>query len=346
MKENKSKKDLSKLFNFNNILSQVINFAAYIISFISVIILLYISFVDKFNVQIDWTTLGIFTAAVVMLAWLNWTTWYKRQYERVMSDDIIKHSQNKYSVHGRYYFNIRGWTDIQLQTKIDKFNKEYEENWLRWVEHETGVPIESRYEVQIENGKPVLDENGQVKKILVKGIKDLPYRKFKHKILMWRVKNHRYPKTGYKTAMEVMSLFSYQEANLSKRHLKADKSYYAKRSITKFLSLLLTVSIGGSLIPEFMNGNKWSAILKLLIALGSLLSSILMGAMNGIRGARIKLCTVEEVCFDLEKWADKKPIIEPYEEIVVQPREEQIVMNLEEKPLVTKDIFNTSNLPK
>lgn len=337
----KNKDDLKKLFNLNNILSQVINFAAYIILVASVVALLYISFIEKFDIKIDWLTMGIFSLAAVLLAWLNWNTFYKRQYEKIMAEDIAQNSMNKYSIHARYYMAIKDWSDVELQKKIDEFNEEYEAKWLRWVEKVTGVPIDSRWEIETDSfGNQILDENKKVKKIWVKGIKELPYRGFKHKILMWRIKNHRYPQSGYKTSMELMSLLSFQDANLNKRSLKADKSFYLRKSLTKLFSLSLTVSMTASLVPELISGNKWAALLKAFVALGSLITAVLLGAMNGVRGARIKLSIVEDACSDLERWADKKPILTPY---IIELSNEPIEESKENSDQVTMNIFENSN---
>ena len=69
-----NKTDINKLFNLNNILSQLIEFSAYIIAIGSTLILAYLSFIDTLKIQIDWTTLGIFSGTAVLLSWLNWST--------------------------------------------------------------------------------------------------------------------------------------------------------------------------------------------------------------------------------------------------------------------------------
>lgn len=319
MEKKPSEKDLKKLFSITGILTKVINFAAYLILIASVGILLYISFVVKFNIKIEWTTLGIFTAAVVILVWLNWNNFYKRNYEKVMQEDIEQAGLNKYSVHSRYYLAIKDYTDAELQLKIDEFNKEYLDKWLHWVEKTTGLPIESQDQIQKDEfGNVVLDPETKEPKIIhVIGLKDIKLRKLKngyHRYLAWRIKKRMYPQSGYKTSMELMSLMSFQDANLNKRDLKASKKFYATKSSSKFISTLLFVSLTGSLMPEMIDGNIWWAIFKVIIALGSLGSAVLMGSINGVRGARLKLSVVEEVCMDLEKWANKKPILAPYTE--------------------------------
>lgn len=360
-----SKRDFKRLFNMNNILGQLINWAAYIIVIISLGALIYFSFVETIDIKIDWKTFTIFAVVATMLSWLNWNTWYKKQYESVMAQDITQQEMNKYSVHSRYYVAIKDWSDSELQLAIDKFNSEYEAKWLRWVEKYTGHPIETKEEVELDkNGKPIileqtilLDEYGEevldidfnpviitkYKTIVTPGIKDLPYKGFKHKILMWRIKTHHYPQSGYKTSMELMSLFSFQEANMDRRSLSADKHFYRKNSLQKLFFLVLTIGVGASIAPNMIQGEWWAALLKLIIAVGSLLTSILMGAINGVKGARIKLSIVEDACTDLELWAKKKPIIAPYKE---PQSETNITNNTQETGEVTNDIFDKTKFTK
>lgn len=345
--ENKNKPnkvDLKKVFNLNNILSQVINYLAYIIAIGSVLVLVYLSFINEFQVELDWRTIGIFSAVVVALVWINWNAFYRRQYEKVMARDICQLDKNKYSIHGRYYAAIKDYTDTELQHCIDKYNAEYERRWLNWVEKYTGFPINTIEVKEIDiNGKEVIKT--------IKGIKDLPYKGFKHKILMWRIKTHHYPQSGYKTAAELSSLLSFQDADLSKKNLKSDKQYYRRKAISKFITTLLTISLGAALVPEMITGEYAAAILKLILGVGSLCGAIVGGALGGIQGARLKLSIVEDVCFDLERWAGKKPIILPYNLPIEHKLENTDDISKTEKPIqeltpseVVETIFNSQNL--
>lgn len=349
------KKDVKRVFSINSILSQVINWAAYIILFGSVLILLYFSLMESINFTVDWRTLGIFAGAAVLLSWVNWNNFYKQRFEKIMADDISQQELGKYSIHGRYYNAIKDYNDIDLQKAIDKFNDEYTAKWLRWVERITGVPIETCMKVEINEitKQPVLDENGKPKLIEVKGIKDLPYKGFKHKLLMWRIKHHVYPQSGYKSSMELMSLFSYQDANLNKRHLKADRSFYAKHSIRRLITSALSITMTGSIIPTMLQGNIWEAILRILIALCTLGGAVLMGSVSGVRGARIKLSIVEDACVDLEQWRNKKPLLAPYTVVEDNKKELEVpdaivVENQNEQHIeISENIFNKikPNLP-
>ena len=301
------KQDLKKVFNLNSILSRVLNYLAYIVAVGSTIVLIFLSFISEFNIDLDWKTIGIFSVVVVALVWINWNTFYRKQYEKVMDNDIKQLDENKYSIHGRYYIAIKDYTDEELQRCIDKYNADYEQRWLNWVEKYTGFPIETTVVKETD-----VDGNEVIVKT-IKGIKDLPYKGFKHKFLMWRIKTHHYPQSGYKTAMELSSLLSFQDANFNKKNLRSDKMYYRRKAITKFIMSLLTIGLGASLAPELIKGEYVAAILKGLLALVSLFGAIIGGSVGGIHGARLKLSIVEDVCFDLERWADKKPIIAPYD---------------------------------
>lgn len=360
-----NKKDFHKIFNFNFILSQLINWSAYIILFISSVLLIYFAFIDHIEFVNDWRTLTLFAIVAVLASWLNWNTWYKKEYEKTMNLDINQVADDKYSIHARYYYAVKDWNDAELQLAIDKFNDEYEKKWLRWVEKYTGRPINTKEVVALDdNGNPIIldeymlvDENGEpeydidfnpiiitkYKTITTKGIKQTSWFSkfaFTHPIITWRIKTHKYPQSGYKTSMELMSLLSFQEAHLNKRNLKSSKHYYWFNSIQKFLTLFFTISVGGAIIPEMIKGNWAAAILKLIISLGSVITSVIMGGMNGIRGARIKLSIVEDASVDLELWGNKKPKIAPYAEpknIEEQPKEDNTIL----KP-ITADIFKAA----
>ncbi len=320
--DNLEPKDFKRLFSVNSILSKIITYSAYIILSFSILILVYLSFIETLGIEPDWRILTLFTIATVLLAWNCWSMFYKKHYEEIMQEDVDKQETKQYSIHSRYYVAVKDWNDTDLQLAIDKFNEEYTARWLRWVEKTTGVPIESCDKVEVdENGNPKLDDNGQPIIVHVKGIKDLRYKGFYHKIIMWRIKHHVYPKSGYTTAMELMSLLSYQESNFNKRNLKADKQFFTSHAITKFISLLLSVTIVATIIPTMIQGEYWTAILRLIFAIFTVVSSVLTGAINGVKGARLKLSVVEDAASDLERWAGKKPLLEPYKE--VKPEEEK-----------------------
>lgn len=333
------KRNLSKIFNMNTILTNIITYSAYIVLVGSIVILVYLSFIKKLGIQIDVVTLTIFSFAVVFLSFVCWNMFYHKQYEKVMSEDIEQIEKGKYSIHARYYIAIKDWEDEDLQKAIDKFNDEYTKKWLRYVEKKTGKPIET-YEEKLknENGTDKLDENGKPIYIKILGIKDLPYKGFKHKLLMWRIKKHRYPESGYKTSMELRSLFSFQESNLNRRKLNASSVYYRSRSILKLFFLMLLITSGASLVPEIVEGSWLAVALKLGLGIGALLSGTISGALNGVKGARIKLSVVEDVCFDLETWKGVKPMMPPYQKDGYY--DIQNGQNIEVKPQETNNIEN------
>ena len=330
-----NKINFRKLFNMNNILSNLINYVAYLILIASIGLILYLSFIESIQFKVSWSVLGIYSGAAVILTWTNWNTFYKKNFEKVMARDIAQQALNKYSIHARYYFATKDWKDDELQACIDKFNLEFKNKWLSWVEKEIGAPIESTYvqDTDVFGNLLFEDEEKKIPKLkLIKGIKDLKYREIKglyHKMLAWRIKTHHYPSSGYKTSMELLSLLSFQDSNLNRRKLQAHKYFFFSHSARKLLSSFLLLSVTSAIIPEMISGAVWTALLKLAVALVSLIFAVFMGSANGIRGARLKLFIVEDACADMERWANKKPLIDPYqmtiptqETIISQPRTE------------------------
>ena len=308
-------KNFKKVFNLNTIMTVLLNYAAYIVLIGSAAILIYLSFIKKLNVHIDVVTFTVFAGAVILLSFITWNTFYKRRYEKVMADDIEQYAKNKYSIHVRYYNAIKGWTNNELQNAIDEYNKEYVASWLNYVESDTGVPIETTYvqEVDERTNQPKFDENNKPILTKVLGIKDRPYRGFFHKILMWRIKHHKYPKSGYKSAITVSSLFSYNDSELNKRNLHASKTHLCVSGAFRLFSTILVVCVGAALTPDILEENFIAVVMKLIVGLWILISGAIGGTISGAKGAKIKLSVVEDVCKDLEQWADKKPIIEKYE---------------------------------
>lgn len=366
---NKEKPNLKKLFNMNYILSQLMNFVAYIIAVVSAIVLVYISFIEHLDISFDWTTMTIYSLLAISISWINWNAFYRQRYEKIMTEDIAQNEVGKYSVHARYYYAVKDWDDKELQAKIDEFNREYTAKWLQWVEYKTGRPIKTKTEVELDDyGKPVIDKvTGEPKVVTNYGLKDLPYiasskknspfyrkklgyKLYKYPILMYRIKTHKYPESGYKSSMELMSLLSFQDANLNKRNLRADKQYYHRKSITRFITSLGLISIGGSMIPDMIDGNIAGAILKLIVALMALLGAIVSGSISGVKGARLKLSIVEDTCADLERWANKKPKIAKYKEIKLIDAvklDKPIEPPKEETPSeVVEHLFNQQNSQK
>ena len=69
-----------------------------------------------------------------------------------------------------------------------------------------------------------------------------------------------------------------------------------------------------------------------------------MGALSGVKGARMKLSIVEDACVDLEKWANKKPIIAPYIEPVIKTETVEEVKEPTPAEAAEKLFKNSQNL--
>jgi hypothetical protein len=324
-----TKKDFKKIFSTESILKSVVKNSAWIVFAFGVAAVTYLSFVENFEINLNWSTIGVLSAGAMLLSWLIWSSFYRKNYEELMDTDIQNISEGVYSIHKRYYDVIKLWKEVDLQVAIDKFNEEYTEKWLRWVEKRTGKPIETKTE--LVDGK----------KIVTLGIKELPYKGFKYKMLMWRIKHHKYPTSGYTTSMEVLNLFSYNDANFNKRDLSADKKFYASKGIKRIATGLLTIITGAGLIPQMIDGEWWSVIFTLIITIGSLIMALIFGSINGTQGARKKLSLVEECSMDLERWGDYRPNIEPYSEQVKEVTDVKI--EDKESSVVSESIFDKLN---
>lgn len=322
----------------NQIFGRLVSYGAHIIVVFVIGFLAYLSFVENLAFTPNWKTATLFSVSSVLASWLIWNMFYKRYYTSTIEQDKVNAQVKEYSVQFRYYMATKDWEDSALQAAIDKYNDEFVEKWLNWVEKTTGVPIESRKEVVID------PDTNEEKVVDVKGIKDLPYRKFPHKILMWRIKHHKYPKSGYKTSREVLSLFSSQDSDFKERKLHADKTFFGRKTAMKLLTSIFILAVGASITIQFIQGNWADATYRLILGLGALLLSIFFGAYNGITGARLKLAIVEDVCYDLEKWANTKPVVTPYKE--PEPDEIKEPEKDEKKPVVTTDIFSKLNIQK
>ena len=101
---------------------------------------------------------------------------------------------------------------------------------------------------------------------------------------------------------------------------------------------MLLITSGASLVPEIVEGSWLAVALKLGLGIGALLSGTISGALNGVKGARIKLSVVEDVCFDLETWKGVKPMMPPYQKDGYYDLSN--TQKIEEKPQETNNIEN------
>ncbi len=317
----------SNQITLTSIMNRVVTASAYIILGAAILVLTYLSFVETINTSIDWKTVSIFSGATILLSYSCWTMFYKKQYEQILNDDLQKVELGKYSIQLRYRNAITDWSDKDLQDAVDKFNKDYVDKWLREVESKTGVPIQDT---------PIFDSEGN-EVGQTKGILNRPYRKFPYKYLMWRVKHHKYPTSGYKSSMELLSLISYQDSDFNKRKLRADKTFFIINCSKKVFSSGASVIVGASIVPEMISGDYFTAFLKLIIAIVTLLSSVITGAVAGIKGGRIKLSIIEDTSADIERWGNKKPSgillpkVEPTPNVEAKAESTEINMSIFDK---------------
>lgn len=265
---------ISKLSS-QKILNGIIAWGARILFIIAVIVMSVLSFVESFNIVPEirnLTTMGLIAAA---LNYLVWESFYKQQYEKVLNEDM----QNKlYSVHRRYYSARKGWRYTELQERIRKYNKDFQEAWEKDCEDATGYTIE-----QIRKAK---------------------YKKFPHKIIMWRIKHRRYPKTGIKTPNDVLYILNVGKANTMKIDTRSAEHFHVINMIRKIVMLVLGSLLIASLSYKFIEGNYLNAAVTLILNVAILFMALFFGATTGIKGGKLKLDTAEIVSERLEEWRD------------------------------------------
>lgn len=270
-------------FDINEITNKLLQVGSSLLFAVAVLILAYLSFVKSFQIQPSWQTMTVIGVVTLVMNWLIWDTKYKDEYEKVLQLD----KNNKdYCIHKRYYEARRGWKYNDLQDKIRQYNKDFLKAWLNDVEDITGRTIK-----EIEEGP----------------IKGMP-----HKHLIVRIKKKLYPKSGIKTPRDLLYILSVGKADSMKIKVKAEETYHTTGRINKIFTSMLGAILSASFVFEFIDGNWWNVILRIIITVVFLFMSFFFGAIAGQKGGKLKLSTAEEVSEKLEEWKNIKPSQEPY----------------------------------
>lgn len=286
-----SKEKLSRV-SLNGVVNKILSWGTRIFFICAIAVLAYLSFVDSFGISPSIRAITTYGLVSMVLNVMVWESYFKTCYDKELAKDSVN---EKYSVHKRYYLARKGMTYKQLQQHIRTYNKDFIEAWEKDVEDITGRSIED-----IRKGK---------------------YRGNTHKLLIWRVKHRKYPSTGIKTPNDVLYILSVSKSNTMKIDVKESEKFHGIHFATKFISSVLGSLLVASLTYEFIQGGWESAILKLLISIVLLVSSLFFGASNGIKSAKIKLSTAEIVSERLEEWKQYSPIEEPFTENKSTPEE-------------------------
>ena len=252
----------------------------------------YFSFVDTFNINPNRNDITIITAALAVINWVIWDTSYKNGYNKTLNEDI---DNKAYSIHKRYYLAKLKWTQKTLQERVSQFNKEFRETCIEEVE---AITMRTKEEIKAH-----------------------PYKGYSHKLLIWRIKHEHFPKSGIKRARDISYLLSTGTASRMQIKLKAAEHFYAQKLSTKMIKTTVFAVCAASLAYTFITDGWHDAILKLLLCLFMLFSSLIFGTFSGIKGANIKLNIAEEISEKLEEWKGVIPTEVPYKDIDIDIEE-------------------------
>lgn len=302
-----SKKGLES-FSTANIVKTVIQYILPILFTLSCVIMGYLAFIDSIAMPGDWRSVTLFGASGAMLSYMIWLTAYRKQYERILGEDIV----NKiYSIHKRYYFARKGWKLPDLQIALENAKKRFKQAWIDDVCEMTG---RTQQEIETQG-----------------------YRGYTHKILIFRMKHKLYPKYGVRYARELLQVLNVGYSPNKSIDIGSAERYYKIHATQKLLTILLVLCTTGSIVVEFLTGSWLTGLFKLAVAIISLITSLLFGSLNGYTGANKKLGIAETVAETLEEWKGVEPTEEPYKEVKEEGVEQtrQITMEdlVTEKPI-------------
>lgn len=272
-------------FSTQKLISNVIKCGTQIVFLISLAILSYLSFVDSFTIKPSLKTIGIISVIGIVLNYVVWDSWYSSNYEKSLLQDRLN---SEYSIHRRYYHARKGWKYEELQKYIRDYNRNFTKQWEIDVEDITGRTVED--------------------------IRNEPYRGHDHKLLIYRIKKHIYPKSGIRTPKDLLYILSVSGSDTMKIDVHEAEHMHTKGRITKFISSVLSMFLAASIAIEFVQGDIYSAIFTFIINVAILFMSLFFGAMSGAKAAKVKLSTVEKISELLEEWRNEPPFEEPYKE--------------------------------
>lgn len=283
--------------NSANIMSSIIKYGTHILFVMAVIVLSYLSFVQ--NLSLDPSIRNITTIALVALVlnYLIWDSYYKLYYNNTMANDI---ANEKYCIHRRFYYARKGWGYIQLQNEIRKYNQNFRQNWLDDVEDATGYKIND-----------VVDPNTGF--VIELGLVNGPYKHRHCKLLIWRIKHRKYPKSGISSPRQLLNVLRVGKTSGTVMKINAAEIYHGVSSVKKILTAAASTFLAAALAYDFISPDGVrSALLKLILLLLTLFMSFFFGSVSGTKGAQIKLGVAEEVSELFEIWKNESANEEPY----------------------------------
>lgn len=289
-------------FSTQQLIVQITKWGTNILFIVAVAILAYMSFVDNFEISPSLrniTTLGLVS---LVLNLVIWNSYYQSSYERILSQDIVN---KDYSVHRRYYNARKDWKYKDLQDKIRQYNKDFTQAFIQDCEDILGRTEEE-----------IINEG---------------YKGYDHKMIIYKLKHRKYPKTGLRTPKDMLYVLSVGKSNSMRVNTKQSEHYHTRHLLSKVVTSALGAFLGASFVFEFISGNWESALLKVFINIVLLIMSLFFGTTSGIKGGKLKLTTAEEISERLEEWKNIKPTEEPY----VKHEEPKVVKEIPKQEPVT-----------
>lgn len=307
---------MKKLSNVSSqkVVGQILKWGTQIIFVFAIAVMAYLSFVENVDFGFNFRRLTTIAAIGIVLNWIVWDSYSRKNYDAVMQNDISNANNGKYSIHRRYYYARKGWKDESLRNAIREHNRRFVRSWIQDIED-----LCARTEQDIIEGG---------------------YKGYDHKILIWKLKHHKYPKSGIKGPKDVLYLLSVSSSYSLQFKSREAEAYTIRTKIMKLLTSILSVAMAASISVDFLQGSYFSAIITLMLNVVILFTSLFFGSANGIKRAKIKLSTVEEACEMLEEWKNSIPSEEPYSTRINE--EEQKEITLKKEPDVVEN--NTKNV--
>ena len=296
-------------FSTQKLITKIMKYSTWILFIAALVVMTYLSFVNNFDISPSIQRITTISVIALVLNWVIWDSRYRADFDKLLTDDIMN---DKYSIHRRYYFARKGWKYDDLQKRIRIYNKDFINAWLIDVEDITGRTVQ-----EIERGG---------------------YKGHDHKFLIWRIKHHKYPKSGLKTPRDVLYVLSVSGSEGMKIKVRKAEHRHTTGRISRILTSLLCTTLAASITVTFIEGEIATALFTLLINVVILCTSLFFGATSGIKGAKIKLATAEQICELLEEWKNQLPSEEPYskeediskENILEQSVAKESVMQIEQ----------------
>lgn len=294
----------NKLSNFSTqrLIGTILRFASIIVFILAAIILIYLSFIDSINISPNVRNITIIAAISIILNLVVWEMYYKDGYNKIMNQDI---NNENYSIHKRYYLARKGFKYDELQTYITKFNEKFRNAYIKDCEAVTG-----RTESEIVSGR---------------------YKGNSNKIIIWKLKHRKYPKSGLRTPRDVLQVLNVGTSGKMQINLRKAEHTHLFSFGTKIVTSIAGMLLAASVVIEFIGGDWASALFRLLLYIAILFTSLFTGIIIGTKSARIKLSIAEEVSERLEEWKNETPIEVPYKEKIENITSDDIVKTSDEK---------------